>query len=167
MTLKSQLENIRNSLAKWAENEGGGALIAFDHVHLWHLLLHKPGAVRAVVVYEGEESREFFEGASRLGRTNRHFSVTITRGRGLNLERGASLTDGSGGGRPMYDLVEEAVQCVRLASDVAEYDEGPIDYKGNHAVDAPNGMIIDAYQIDFSAGTKIEKLKMVENLPES
>ena len=165
MTLKQQLTNIKTSLDKWATNENGGALIAFDHVHLWHLLLHKPGAPRAVCVYEGEDAKVPFEGASRLGRVNRHFSVTISRGRGLNLERGASLTDGAGGGRPMYDLVSEAVEIIRKTSAVADDGDGPIDYHGTHRVDGPNGMIVDAYQIDFSAGTQLEQLRMVENPP--
>lgn len=152
MTIAECLRRVRDELAEWMLETGGTAEVATDAVHLVTLLSSKPGAARAAVLFDGEELRGDLD---TLGRVDRRFLVVVSRGRGLLLDSGDRLTAVVGaGGKPLFDLVEEAREVVRLI----RFDEGTTEVvprvSGIRRVEM-EGMLVDAYQIEFSLGVQL------------
>lgn len=155
MRIADQLKDITAALNDWAETEGGSAAVARDKVHLWDLLTLKPGAPRAVVLFWSEKLRGDFGNMALLGRVDRTFLVIVSRGRGFKLNPGDSLTEGAGGGKAMFDLVEGARDVIRALQLDPNTTERPVDFKGIDPFDAGEELRVDAYQIEFSIGTQL------------
>jgi hypothetical protein len=162
--IRAQLEQVHAALDTWARGERGRAEIASDPFHLFSLLLENPGGVRAIVQFQGETIRGMEE-ASLVDRT---FLVVISRTRPLSVDASASLvkTTTGGGARPLFDLVEDARQIIRgLQFDAeapADSGYGPTAQatteitplvRSVQPLSVPDGVLSDAYQIEFSIGT--------------
>ena len=149
--IKDQILFLVDTFNGWAQQQMGGTAIAVPDLEAaWSTIKSGPGRPQVLVLLDGEEPRVNFAGGEVTGMVERGFSVIIQRGRGLSAERGASLTDGSGGGRPLYDLVDELVELVRSTM---VGDEKTCYYKGFNQFGQEFGMLSDAYRIRFAAGT--------------
>jgi hypothetical protein len=165
MTDEGLLQTLAAYFDSWAAENGGKAYPAFDLSHLFEILSSKPGVPRVAVMVQGEETRESFPGAEVLGRVDRRFWLLISRGRGLQHNRGASLTDGAGGGKPMLQLVRELRDQCR-AFNTGGWDsamEFQIYYKGYQAWGIELGFPADTYRIEFELGCQ---LPVISNEPE-
>lgn len=152
MTIAEQLNQVADALKTWAAAQGGTAEVAADPFHLLAMLQHKPGSVRAVVLFGGEQKRGEFE---ETGAVDRGFSVILSRGRGFTAEPSASLVKGAAGGRPLFDLVEEARQQIRGLSFAEETTEVTPNYLGCELFPSAEGKAVDAYQLNFQIGVQL------------
>lgn len=161
MTIAEQLRDVRAGLAEWAQTCGASVEIAADAVHLWHLLKGKPGAVRALLLFESEQKRGEYE---ETGRVDRKFLLILSRGRGFTLDPADNLVEGSAGGLPMYDVIESARDAVRAlnADPQDETGERLVNYQQTVRVDAGE-LRVDAYQIEFSLAAQM----LITNRPET
>lgn len=151
MKIKDQLTQIRDTLDGWARGHGGRVFIASDPYHLVTLLRENPKAMRCGLMFHGESKRGDYE---ERGAVDRTFWVVCTRGQGLKLEPGASLVEGSAGGVPLFDLVEEARQIIRGI----QFDPGTTETTPNYLGTEPfntEGYLVDAYRIEFSIGVQL------------
>jgi hypothetical protein len=115
---------------------------------LFQILGASPGAPRAAIFFVNEIPRSQF--ADVGGKMDRNFWVVVSRGIGFNPEAGMSLTEGVAGGRPMFELAEEAREIVR---GIRLEDQGPDDnkpvYKGIFPIEF-EGVTVDALYVDFT-----------------
>jgi hypothetical protein len=154
MTLADILTTVRDELAAWARLHRGSAEVAGDVDHMYGILSNKPGGLRAVVLFSEETKRGEHEEA---GVVDIEFLVVISRGRGFTLPASDSLVSGSGGGRPLFDLVQEARDVVRGINFVEEETEFTADYKGTTLFQYPTEVPVDAYQLRFTLGLQMEE----------
>ena len=156
MTIRDQSNLILEALAAWAAPRAGRAFIASDVIDCIEQLRLKPGVPAIALLWVDETPRgenEF------LGRVDRTFKAVVSRSRGLKLQSGESLTQGSAGGPPMFDLVEEARELIlslRLPTeegDVLGEDTVPC-YKGSSPFEV-QGLILDAIEIKFTLAAQI------------
>lgn len=160
MTIVEQSKILESALAAWAEGNSGHASVASDVVHLVELLRMRPGAPKLAILFAEETPRE----PEELGRVDRVFRVVAARGRGFRLDTGESLTDGAGGGKPMFDIMEEAREIVRglvIRDDVLEEEEWSPVYKGCRAFEV-QGIVMDAYEMTFGLAAQLPGFKEVE-----
>lgn len=157
MTIKEQLLIVRDRFAAWAQGNSGTVAVASDPYHIVFLLTESPGAMKACVMFHSELKRGEYEESGMVDRT---FWVVISRGKGMKIEPGASLTQGvSGSAKAMFDLVEEGRELIRAIS-----FEGPTDlplttevtpnYKGAEPF-VMEGYLTDAYRLEFSIGCQL------------
>ena len=156
MTIAAQLILIQTALDGWAKENNGKAIIARDPVHLFALLAQRPGGVVATVMLRGEEALGEFE----VGMVARTFVVCVSRGKAYTNEQADSLVKGAGGGRPLYDLLEEARELLRNLeftplNELGANAERCPDYKGIKLFEFGGDAILDAYQIEFSIVTRL------------
>lgn len=153
MTLREQINTIVAALDKWARQRSGRAYAADGPVHVLELLRSAPGGVTAAILFDSEEPRGE---RSELGKVDRGFKVVISRGKGFQVDSGASLTTGSAGGAPLFDLVEEAREIVialNLAGDTWDSEDQVAQYRGTNPFEV-QGFVLDAYEIRFAAGAQ-------------
>ncbi len=155
MKISQQAELIRAALDSWAASEKGKAAIVFDEMELWENMFTSVSAPRVLLCYQGERVRGDFSVAAIMGRVDRQWVVAVTRGRGLNAERGDSLTTTKGNARPFYDLVEEARDIIRGLTGVSV--ESPVDFMGMEAAQRPDALT-DAYLIRFSVADDLPRI---------
>lgn len=140
------------ALKSWADTHGGKVHIAGDPLHLFALLGDKPGGVRvAVLVRDGLKRGEYEE----AGHEDVTYLVVLSRGKGFTMERGDNLVRGSGGGAPLYDLVEEARDVVRGINLDPETTEATFDFKRFGPYQNPFEILADAYELEFSIGRQL------------
>jgi hypothetical protein len=159
MTIKDQLKQLRDAFAPWAQANGGSVAIASDEYHLVFLLTQSPGKPRTVLLCQSETKRGEYEEAGQVDRT---FNVFLSQGKGLKLDPGASLTEGTAGGHPTYDLVEEARELIRAISFDSETTEVTPNYKGwsPYPID---GYLTDTIKLEFSIGTQLPAVDLEAN----
>lgn len=154
MTIKEQIKAVVTALNGWARDKGGRAVPASGPVHVLELLREKPGGVTAAVLFDSEDPRGDF---SEVGKVDRGFKVILSRGKGFRIETGENLVEGSAGGAPLYDLVEEAREIVRAIEFTSEDPEdAAVEYKGIGPFEV-SGFVLDAYEIRFGCGTQIPR----------
>lgn len=153
-SIADQTKFIRDTLQAWLVLDGK-AFVAADAVHAWNLVFQKSTGLRVIVLYNGENARNNFEGGSITGRVDRKFLVIVTRGRGFAAERGDTLTETVGNAEPLYNLVEQARDVCRSLVFDWNFCENPIDYIGIVPFPVPPELIVDAYQVEFSVGTQL------------
>lgn len=155
MKISEQIKFIVAHLNEYLETEGE-AFACSDLVHMWQQLLNKSNGLRVLVMYAGESLRENFPGASVTGRVDRRFTVLVTRGRALTVERGTPLINSGAWGEPLYDMVENVRDMCRSFLMDPNTTERPIDYIGINLFNSEgSGQLFDAYQIEFSVGTQL------------
>ncbi len=152
MTIVEQATILQRSLNDWLKADGGKASIAFDWVELWNVLFKSVNYTRAVICYEGEKLRGDWEIAARLGRVDRNWVVAISRGRGLNPERGDSLLTLKGNSQPFYEVVEQGRDLIRALQGISV--EQPVNYMGIEPMQRPD-INLDAYLIRFSVAADL------------
>jgi hypothetical protein len=138
----------------------GHAFVCSDLTHLWQLLFQKDNALRILIMYNGETFRETSPGLDILGRVDRHFMVVVSRGRGLNVERGVPLyTDTSAGGPALYSWVEKVRDYCRALIFDSEWTEQPTYPKSVEPFNTQGApLIIDAYTVHFDVGVQLGQL---------
>lgn len=151
MTISEQLEQIRDSLTDWSADVKGRVEIAADAIHLLGLLAVSPGAPRVVVMFDSETK---FGSNEELGKVERKFMVVVSRGRGFTLNPADSVTVGSAGGRPLYQLVEECREVLRAIVFDRETTNGMPDYLGTTRFSLEESAL-DAYQINLAILTQL------------
>jgi hypothetical protein len=151
MTIAEQLTMIREALDAWVRPLAGAARIAEDAVSLVGMLATAPGSPRALVLFDGEAKRGDID---ELGRVDRRFLVVISRGRGLVDATEARLVETKIAGKPLFDLVEESREIVRAIRFDAETTEVIPSYVATRRTEL-DGLLVDAYQIEFSIGTQL------------
>jgi hypothetical protein len=153
MTIAEQLRVLHAAARGLAETNRGHAYVATDRGHVVSELLAKPGGFQCAVFWDTEDVRGEH---SELGKVDRQFKVVISRGRGLRLETGESLTEGSAGGRPLYDLVEElreSIRSLRLETNGDDEDRLP-GYAGSGPFEV-QGYLLDAVEVRFRLPAQI------------
>lgn len=159
MTIAAQLKQTRDTIADWARANRGRVVVASDLYHLVYLLRQSPGTLLAAILFHGEAKRGDIE---ERGAVDRTFWVVITRGQGLKIEPGASLTDGVAGGKPMFDLIEEAREMIRGLSFDADTTEVSVNYLGCEPF-AADGFLVDAQKLTFSIGVQLPAVQQPQN----
>lgn len=144
MTTSEQAKMLERALTDWCKTNGGRAFVAGDALDCLDRLRSKPGVPTCAVLWTG---REAVGEIAELGRRVNQFKIVVSRGRGLKLEPGESLTEGTAGGKAMFDLVEEA-EAVVLGLRVEDMDgEFTVpDYRGTGPWEV-NGVLMDAFEI--------------------
>jgi hypothetical protein len=157
MSIAQQLKTYEAALDTFAQKQGGKCLVAKDKNHLWDMLFNAPAGLRVLVWFQREVPRGEFGTQARTGKVDRHFQVVITRGAGFKIKPGDSLTEGAGGGRPMFDLVEDVRDLVRTLIVPGSQAEDRIpDNVGIELLDVGGtDLRVDAYEINWTAGANI------------
>jgi hypothetical protein len=151
MTIKNQLLAIQTALADWTTTNTGKSFIASDPYHIVFLLLQAPGAMRVCILFHAEQKRGEYEESGMVDRT---YWVVISLGRGMKLAPGASLTEGVSGGKPMFDLCEDAREIIRGIQFDSSTEVTP-NWKGMEPFPIP-GYLTDAYRLEFSIGCQLK-----------
>lgn len=161
LTIKQMLNQLQAIFASYcAVNGGGNAVVCNDLTHMWAALLQGPTQLRILCVYLGETIRNTgTPGPAILGMVDRRFGIVVTRGRSLQINRGDSLTMDNAVGAPLFDIVEECRDiCRGLLFDPA-WTERTIDFSSVSTFNTEgNGVIVDAYQVDFSVGCLLPQM---------
>lgn len=140
------------ALTAWAKPGGGKVHVAGDPLHLFALLGDKPGGVRvAIMVRDGQKRGDYEE----AGQEDLTCLVVVSRGQGFTMERADNLVRGSGGGAPLYDLVEQIRDVVRGIDLDTETTEFTFNYRGFGVYQNPFEILADAYQLEFSIGRQL------------
>lgn len=134
--------------------DGAPAYVANDFVHAWEILMNRPGTCKIAILFEDEKARVNFAGGDITGRVNRYIDVMISRGRGLKDFRSGNLTQGTSGGRPLFDLAEEMRDILRLIRFDPVTDEPP-NYIGLGRWGKDDGFNIDAFKCSIWIGTQL------------
>lgn len=151
MTIASQLKQIRDAAQAWAEPLSGSAEIARDIIHLFALLGTRPGGFVAVCAFRSEEKRGEFEEASMV---DRKFWIVLSFGQSMRIDKGEALVSGAAGGKPIFELVEGLRdQVIRQLQFDPATTEVTVDYKSALPFEIPEGLLIDAYTLEFTLGS--------------
>jgi hypothetical protein len=158
-SVAKMMKVMQFTLDQLAQPEGH-AFVCSDLTHLWQLLFQKDNALRILIMYNGETFRETSPGLDILGRVDRHFIVVVSRGRGLNVERGVPLvSDTSAGGPALYTWVEKVRDYCRAMVFDPDWTERPVYPKNVEPFNTQGApLIIDAYQINFDVGVQLGDL---------
>lgn len=161
MNIAAQIKLINQTLAPWATKEKGSVKVAHDVPHLFKLLGENAGVVRAAILFAGEKPRNP-EYSDVVGRVDREYWIAFSRGYTLESYAGKSLVDGIAGGRPMFDLIEEARNILR-AAELSDTDELLPYYHGVELLTF-EGVTLDAYRIKLviAADVEVEQLEATE-----
>ena len=153
MTVADQIKILIASLEAWAKATGSTVKLANDLPSMFNQLGENPGAGRAVILWAGETPRTELH-SDVESRMDQKYWIAISRGRGLNADRSKSLTEGVGGGLPMFQLIQMARKAVRNA-ELGPDDELLPFYKGTELM-AFEGVTTDCYRIEITAATDEE-----------
>lgn len=145
MTIKEQMNKIIAALGEWCKTNNGSVKIANDVPHLFTILGVNPGSPRTAILFAGEVMRS--PDRPETGRVDRKYWIAVSRGRGFLVEQGKSLTEGVGGGAPMFQLVEEAREIVRAIRGATAADE-PLPYYISIELMAFEGVTTDTYRLE-------------------
>jgi hypothetical protein len=156
MTIAQEALIYKQSLAEWAEQQGGIVVVASNLKDMWEQAYKVSDRPRVLICYAGENARGPFSRAAATHRVDRLWQIAVTRGRGLNAERGTSLTNQVGNADPFYDVVEYVRDRIRAINNTSV--EAPLDYKANRPMSSGN-LILDGYIIDFSTAHDLPQLK--------
>jgi len=110
VTIRAQLEFIRDALADWARDFGGLALVASDPLDALVRLQQGPAKPVALAIFLGE--RPFSESSDRTFLVERTYQVALSRGTGLPATKSDSLMKETGARPAMYDLLESARDLI-------------------------------------------------------
>jgi hypothetical protein len=154
MTIREQAKLIEAGLREWTKGNGGRVFIASDVVDCIEQLRARPGTPSCAVLWMTEDVHGEYP---ELGKMLRGFKVIVSRGRGLVLQSGQSLTEGAAGGKAMFDLVEEAREmalALRTEDEAGEM-QFPV-YQGSGPFQPVEGLLLDAMEVRvglFAQGT--------------
>jgi hypothetical protein len=142
------MEIIMGQMETFAQNEQGVVNVASDLEHAWRLASNDTQTPKFIVVFTGEDIRGDFPVAAINHRVDRHFSLIVSRGRGMDEQRAKSLWKDAQNAKPLFEIVEGARDVIRgLYSQ--KFVENPIDFRGINQWDT-RPYITDAYNINFS-----------------
>lgn len=153
-SITNKLKALQALLTQQPDLDMATAFIASDKVNSYEILLNSPGTAKIAIGFEDEKARVNFPGGDITGRTNQTLYAIISRGKGLNQTRSANLTDGSGGGQPLYQLAECMRDKMRTTQFNPNTDEFP-DYIGLTDWSMELGIVIDAFICRIWVGTQL------------
>jgi hypothetical protein len=154
MTIREQLEQLSQVFGEWAGGETvrGAVEIASDPAELEFKLAQRPGGTQVYIVFQGEDKRGEFE---EMGAVDRKFLVVVSRGGKAMAARGSDATmKGTGGGRALFDLVEEARQVGRGVQ-FAQSTEVTMDSRSCAPYIFADGSPANAYVMEFWIGVQL------------
>lgn len=155
MTIEDQANAINDAINQYLGTSGSSFVVSDMH-HLWAKLFDRSTSLKALVMFVGEHVRQTIPGSAILSRVDREWSVTVSRGRSLTLDRGATLKDETVAGEPLFGWVAKIRDTIRGLELDPDTTERPIDYDGiNQLPTEGTPLIIDAYQIRFTIGTQL------------
>ena len=148
LSIKGCMDIIMGAMTRFAQDQQGIVNVASDLEHAWRLAANDTTNPKFIIVFTGEEIRGDFAVAAYNHRVDRHFSMIVSRGRGMDQDRAKSLWKDTGNARPLFEIVEAARDVIRgLWSQ--EFVENPVDYRGINQWDT-RPYITDAYNVNFS-----------------
>ncbi len=151
--IADQLNALQFALNDWVQQEAGVVQIAANQALLWEMAYAASSKLRVIVCCTGEDIRGDFSIAAALHRVDRQFVVLVTRGRSFTTDRGMGLTQTVQDNPPLYDLVTRVRDTIRAMVGISV--ELPVDYKGFKSFPLEDGLVMDAYQIEFSTAVDI------------
>lgn len=156
MKIREQIERVLKSVGPWAQGEKGTAEIASDPFHLFGILMENPGGLRVLVMFKEETKRGDFE---ELGVVDRSFTVVLSRTKPMFVNAAEGLIKPSAGGKAMFDLVEGCRDVIRGV----QFDEGTTevtpDFRSAGPMPMPDGVVSDAFAIEFGIGTQLPAVR--------
>jgi len=151
ITIVEQVQFLSDQLIAWAVDHLNAKVAVVPNLEAaWATVSNREGAPKLLIMVDGEEARSNFAGGEVTGMVDRQFSVILSRGRGLKVDRGAGLTEGVGGGDPFLQLLDDLVEIVRS---LILGTEKTIYYRGFDHFGKEFGMLSDSYRIRFAVGT--------------
>lgn len=153
MTIAAQLSYVLACLGDWSRTNTSPVAVANDAEHLWRLLSTKPGAARAILLFDSEEKRGTYE---ETGRVDRKYLLILSRGRGFAADPSDNLLGNSAGGPALYDLLESARDALRgiQADPLLETNEPWLNYTRTGRMDLGD-LRADAYQLEFTLAAQL------------
>ncbi len=150
LTPADMLISLRDGLESWATANKGKIQIASDPFHALDLLLQSPIGFRVVVWWDGDEPSTDIHQAGIV--VNR-LKVSIGYGRGLAKDPSTGLTTGRAGQKALYALISELrskVRAIQFSDPTDEISSVWAAYRGTTGVVVPEGIAIDAYDLNFT-----------------
>lgn len=151
-----QLEGVKAALMDWVQQDAGLVQIASNPAMMWEMAYAASSKLRIILCCVGEELRGDFSVAAALHRADRQFVCLVTRGRSFTTDRGMGLTQIVQDNPPLFTLVEKVRDTIRAMIGISV--ELPVDYKGFRSFPLEDGLIMDAYQIEFSTAVDLPAL---------
>lgn len=137
--------------------DGAQAFLVGDRIEAYEVLKNSPGTPKIAVGFSKGDARVNFPGGDITGRENQYYYCIISRGRGLNQSRFVNLNNGSGGGRPLFELAEILRDGLRTFRFDSVSDEQP-DYIGIEEITMQGGWNIDGFEVRIWVGTQLPQL---------
>jgi hypothetical protein len=153
ITIVEQVQFLVDQLNTWSQQDGrlnAKVDVVPNMEAAWAVVSNREGAPKILVMVDGEDQRANFSGGEVTGMEDRAFSVVLSRGRGLKVDRGAGLTEGVGGGVAFLQLLDDLVELVRS---LILGTEKTIYYRGFDHFGKEFGLLSDSYRIRFAVGT--------------
>lgn len=144
------LISLRDGLEAWATANKGKVQIAGDPFHALDLLLQSPIGFRVVVWWDGDEPATDIHQA---GIVSNRLKVSISYGRGLAKDPSASLVSGRASQKPLYELISDLrskVRAIEFSNQADEISSVWAAYRGTTPIVVPEGIAIDAYDLNFT-----------------
>lgn len=133
--------------------------IASDPLDLFGLFsATAPQGLRAVIMFTGETTRGVDGEVG--GFVDRKFMVVVTTGKAMLAAGDATRETPSR--KPLYELVEGARDTLRNATFSSDTTEGNFTYNGASVFVLPDGMPVDALQLEFTLGTQLPATESTE-----
>lgn len=156
MTIDEHLKVLEACLEEWGKAAGCVVRVAGDEVTALDMLRSRPGVASGVIVFNEETPATDWDD---LGKVERKFKVILSRGRGFNVNAGESITAGTGGGKAMSVLIEEAREKLRgLRLDEPDPEDQAPGYLGTGQFQV-QGFVLDAYEIRMVLRTNIPRVE--------
>lgn len=158
-TIEQQGSIIESVLQDVVGPQGGIASAVSTQEDLWNQPYQNNVSFRALICFLGEKSKGTIAFPAVLHRVNRYWVVRITRGRGLNANRGDSFYKTIGNSIPFAQGLQQCRDAIRCIGNICPPDELPVDYDRIDMLrPRPEEGIIDDAAIYFSNATDISGL---------
>lgn len=148
MTISEMMDLVYGPLQNWAQSFQGVAKIASDELQAWYYCQNNENVPKFILVWNGDTIRGNFQTAAINRMSDFSFDLIVSRNRGLQIDRGATLVWPKGNAEPLFKYVAQARDLIRCISTSA-LAEWPIDYRSTTKWDIP-GWIVDAYRINYT-----------------
>lgn len=152
LTISQTAQQLKTQLSTWATTAGGKAVVVSNTKDMWEQASQNTQTPLVLICYNGETIRGERAVSALNHRVERNWIVAVTRGRGWNIERGASLYKTTQNADPFYDVVEECRDQIRVLTGISE--EWPVEFLRISPMSSGN-KALDAYAIEFTVAADI------------
>jgi len=157
LTISQTAQQLKSQLSTWAVTAGGKAVVASNTKDMWEQASQNTQTPLVLICYNGETIRGERAVSAFNHRVERNWIVAVTRGRGWNTERGASLYTTTANADPLYDVVEEVRDAIRVMTGISE--EFPVEFQSISPMSS-NNKELDAYAIQFTVAADIPAITL-------